>query len=154
MAMRRLIGIVVALLALALPAMGVAAPAAQPQGARGQRVLVTNALGSDKLVYRPRSFLLSGDGTFWVNRVTWKSYGGAVATATARGNVNDCIPYCAAGHFTHPPAKLTLTRIVDCHGTPIYARLRYELSGPLPKGFPRRGGYSMLPLDEDGKPDC
>jgi hypothetical protein len=119
-----------------------------------ERVLVTRALGEDKLYYRPHFFLLSGDGTFGMNKVQWKTYGGPTAEATARAFANDCIPYCAAGHFYKPQAKLRLSKIVQCKGQPVYARLQYALVGKLPKNFPRRGGYSMLPLGENGKPDC
>ncbi|MBS1879302.1 MAG: hypothetical protein JST31_07310 [Actinobacteria bacterium] len=112
------------------------------------------ALGEDKLYYRPHFFLLSGDGTFGLNRVRWTRYDGAVARGTARAFVNDCIPYCAAGHIDRPRARVTLSKVVDCNGTPIYARLEYALVGPLPKAFPRRGGYSMRPLGADGKPEC
>jgi hypothetical protein len=119
-----------------------------------EHVLVTRALGEDKLYYRPHFFLLSGDGTFGVSKVQWQSYGGAVATATGRAFANDCIPYCAAGHIFKPQAKLTLSRIVQCQGHPVYSRLSYRLIGKLPKGLRRRGGDPMLPLGEDGKPDC
>jgi hypothetical protein len=129
-------------------------PAEPAEPANAQRVRVIRALGEDKLYYRPHFFLLSGDGSFGLNKVQWKSWGGATARATARGFVNDCIPYCAAGHIDRPPARLTLSKIVDCNGTPIYARLEYALSGPLPKGFPRKASYSMRPLGEDGKPEC
>jgi hypothetical protein len=132
-----------------------AATSAPPSTApEQQRVLVVRALGDDKLYYRPHFFLLSGDGTFGINKVQWKHYGGATATASARAFVNDCVPYCAAGHIDRPRAALKLSKVVDCNGTPIYARLEYTLTGPLPKGFPRRGGYSMRPLGEDGKPEC
>lgn len=130
------------------------APAATTEPSAPQRVFVTHVLGEDKLVYRPHFFLLSGDGTFGVSKVRWQSYGEPVATATGRGFANDCIPYCAAGHFLHPRATLRLSKVVECQGKSVYARLRYALSGRLPEGFPRRGGFSMLPLDEDGKPDC
>jgi hypothetical protein len=86
--------------------------------------------------------------------VRWQSYGGAVAEASGRAFANDCIPYCAAGHLFKPRAKLKLSKIVQCQGRPVYARLRYRLAGELPKGLPRRGGFPMLPLGEDGKPDC
>jgi hypothetical protein len=119
-----------------------------------QRVLVTRALGEDKLYFRPHSFLLSADGTFRVGKVVWQSYGEAIATATGRGFANDCIPNCAAGRFYRPQANLRLSRIVTCQGKQVYSRLHYALTGPLPKGFPRQGVFSMLPLDEDGKPDC
>lgn len=127
------------------------APADAP---RPQRLFVTRALGEDKLYYRPHSFLLSGDGSFGVGKVQWQSYGGATATASGRGFANDCIPYCAAGRFYHPQAQLRLSKVVPCQGRSVYSRLHYALSGPLPQGFPRRGGFPMLPLGEDGKPDC
>lgn len=132
------------------------APAATPESPEPQlqRVLVTRALGDPKLYFRPHSFLLSGDGTFGVGKVQWKSYGEAVATATGRGFANDCVPNCASGHFYRPQAALRLSKVVTCQGEPVYSRLRYTLTGPLPKGFPRRGGFLMLPLDEGGKPDC
>jgi hypothetical protein len=129
-------------------------PAPSTAPPKPERVLVTRALGEDKLYYRPHFFLLSGDGTFGVFKVQWKSYGGPAAEATARAFANDCIPYCAAGHFYKPQAKLRLSKIVQCKGQPVYARLRYQLVGNLPKSFPRRGGFSMLPLGENGKPDC
>lgn len=134
------------------PAPAPAAPVAAPP--KPERVLVTRALGEDKLYYRPHLFLLSGDGTFGMSKVQWKTYGGPTAEATARAFANDCIPYCAAGHFYKPQAKLRLSKIVQCKGQPVYARLQYALVGKLPKNFPRRGGYSMLPLGENGKPDC
>lgn len=119
-----------------------------------ERVLVTRALGEDKLYFRPHSFLLSADGTFGVGKVQWKSYGGGAATASGRAFANDCIPNCAAGHFSRPPATLRLSKIVTCQGQPVYSRLHYALTGPLPKGLPRQGGFPMLPAGEDGKPDC
>jgi hypothetical protein len=119
-----------------------------------ERVLVTRALGEDKLYYRPHTFLLSGDGTFGIDKVHWKSYGGPVATATGRAFADNCLPNCAEGHIFKPQAKLVLSKIVQCQGHPVYSRLRYQLIGKLPKGLRRRGGDSMLPLGEDGKPDC
>jgi hypothetical protein len=129
-------------------------PPAPLTSAARERVLVTRALGEDKLYYRPHFFLLSGDGTFGVSKVQWHSYGGAVAEASGRAFADDCIPYCAAGRIFKPRAKLKLSKVVQCQGHPVYARLRYELAGKVPKGLPRRGGFPMLPLGEDGKPDC
>lgn len=131
---------------------GASATATEPP--KPERVFVTRALGEDKLFYRPHFFLLSGDGTFGVGKVQWQSYGGAVAKASGRAYANDCIPYCAAGHLYHPQAKLRLSKVVGCQGKSAYARLRYVLTGRLPEDFPRRGSLPMLPLGEDGKPDC
>jgi len=136
------------------PAAAQPAPTEATSPPAPEHVLVTRALGEDRLYFRPHSFLLSADGTFGVGKVQWSSYGGAVATATGRASVNDCIPNCAAGRFSHPQATLRLSKLTACQGKSVYARLGYALSGPLPKGFPRRGSFSMLPADESGKPEC
>ena len=64
---------------------------------------------------------------------------GEVATATGSAYVNDCDPFCAAGHFYRPVAHLRLTKVVRCNGDYQYARLSYSLEGRVPSGFPRRG---------------
>ncbi len=137
-------------------ARGATPPEPQPTSPepQPQRVLVTRALGDPKLYFRPHSFLLSADGTFGIGKVRWKGYGDATATATGRGFANDCIPNCAEGRFSHPQAMLRLAKVVPCQGNPVYARLHYALTGPLPQGMPRQGSFSMLPLGEEGKPDC
>jgi len=40
--------------------------------------------------------------------------GGTSAAAIRSGYVNDCHPYCAAGHFTRYPAVLIATRSQRC----------------------------------------
>ncbi|HEY1855264.1 MAG TPA: hypothetical protein VGG40_11815 [Solirubrobacterales bacterium] len=153
--MRKLAGLLLAGLVAATALISApSAGATNAEPAAAQHVRVVRALGEDKLYYRPHFFLLSGDGTFGMDKVRWMSWGGAKARGTGRAFVNDCIPYCAAGHVDRPRARLTLSKVVDCEGTPIYVRLEYALTGPLPKGFPRHGGYSMRPLGADGKPVC
>jgi hypothetical protein len=131
-----------------------AAPQAPPTAAASPHVFVTRALGENTTFYRPRRFLLSADGTFGINGVDWRSYDGPTARATGRAYVNDCDPDCAGGHFSKPKAKLRLTKVVECGGRPLYSRLTYRLTGPVPHGFPRSGTFSMLPRASDGSPDC
>jgi hypothetical protein len=130
-----------------------------PEGAeegtgKPKRILVSNSLGSGDLVYRPHRFYLSADGTFGMLGVQWKHYGGAVATASASAYANDCVPFCAAGHFSRPKAKLRLTKVVRCGGDYLYARLLYALEGHVPSNIPRRGSFSILPRNEVGEVDC
>jgi hypothetical protein len=135
-------------------------PAAAPQSppppaaAPSPHVFVTRALGEGATFYRPRRFLLSADGTFGINGVDWHSYDGPTAKATGRAYVNDCDPDCADGHFSKPKVTLRLSKVVECGGRPLYARLSYRLTGSVPQGFPRHGTLSMLPRTGDGSPDC
>ncbi len=118
------------------------------------RILVTRSLGDDRLYFRPHQFVLSGDGSFGIAGVEWKSYGGRAAIATGRGFANDCEPNCAEGTFFHPRAKLRLSRVVDCNGVDVYARLSYQLFGFLPAGVHHRGSFAMRPRDESGGFEC
>ncbi len=83
-----------------------------------------------------------------MTKVQWHQYDGRFATATARAYVNDCIPFCAAGHLYRPKAHLRLSRIRrGGHQNEMlfYALLRYRLYGSLPSGFPRHGVISLRP---------
>ncbi len=161
-------GSLVALAATALVALAIcalaevaSADAAGPEAAGTEasastpkRVLVTRDFGDDKLFFRPHQFVLSGDGTFGISQVKWKSYGERVATAIGVAFVNDCEPNCAEGTFSHPNAKLWLKRVIDCNGVDVYARLRYQLFGFLPAGLHHRGSFAMRPRDETGSFEC
>jgi hypothetical protein len=132
-------------------------PAAAPPAdapAPPPHVFVTRSLTEGTAFYRPRRFLLSADGSFGVGAVKWLAYGGAAATATGRAFVDDCDPDCAHGRFMRPRAKLRLSKVVECGGRALYARLSYRLLGPVPAGLPRRGSLSMLPRAGDGSIDC
>jgi hypothetical protein len=49
---------------------------------------------------------------------------------------------------------LRLTRLTNCHGRYIYARLHFSLRGPVPSGFRHHGFYSLRPTNEIGEPEC
>ncbi|MCX4782450.1 hypothetical protein [Streptomyces sp. NBC_01264] len=58
---------------------------------------------------RPAEYLLAcGDGNNRLVRLRWKTWGPSSATATGTDMVNDCRPYCAAGHFRRYPVRVTL----------------------------------------------
>jgi hypothetical protein len=121
------------------------------------RVLVQEHFGSgEELFYRPHVFYLSGDGTFYMSGVQWKQYGGRVATASAKYQANNCIPFCYAGHFLKGPAKIRLTKPIHCQNSYIdaylYTRLSFRLLGHVPNNFNRKGSISLRPVNEYGKP--
>jgi hypothetical protein len=53
---------------------------------------------------RPRSFTLAcADGNDYLSGLAWTSWAPGLASATGVQVENDCIPYCAAGHFHRYP---------------------------------------------------
>jgi hypothetical protein len=146
-----LLAVLMALAAIAVPAPAGAAPP--------HRILVQEHFGSgEELFYRPHRFYLSGDGTFFMQAVRWRRYGGRVATANATYEANDCIPFCYSGDFSVGPAKLRLTRPVHCQAAGIdayiYTRLSFRLLGEVPKNFNRKGSISLRPVGPGGNPLC
>jgi hypothetical protein len=140
-----------AICAFIVPAGATAAPA--------HRILVQEHFGSgEELFYRPHRFYLSGDGTFFMQAVRWRQYGGRVATANATYQANDCVPFCYAGHFSKGPAKLRLTRPIHCQAAGIdayiYTRLSFRLLGDVPKNFNRKGSISLRPVGPGGNTLC
>ena len=115
---------------------------------RPEKVFVIRSVVTDRLVYRPHSIGLSGDGTFSLYRIRWHSYEGPIARATAIAYVKGCTPSCANGHVDRPRAKLRFTTRVECAGREIYARMHFTLRGDIPSGYRRQGWISMRPTNE------
>lgn len=74
-------------------------------------------------VPKPSYILLAcADGSYGAQDVKYTSYGPTGATAIATMFGNDCIPYCAIGHFHQYPAALTFSRVVNNHFTWLVIR--------------------------------
>jgi hypothetical protein len=123
------------------------------------KIFVQRGFGpGEELFYRPHVFYLSGDGTLYLTGVRWRHYGGRVATATATAHLNDCVPYCAAGHFSIRRAKVRLKGPIHCENSYInayvYTHLLYKIFG-VPHGDRRRRGNLLVePTNSYGKPAC
>jgi hypothetical protein len=75
---------------------------------------------------RPAGITLAcGDGNFWVNRLGWETWGNRSATSVGAGHINDCTPYCAAGHFHAYAISIRLSDVVTCGGRPEFARVTW-----------------------------
>jgi hypothetical protein len=125
---RRLaLGILAAALLLGVPRLAV--------GFHGERVYVANQACKGH-AYRPgRVVLACGDGNLYATRIKYAAYGQKVATATATVHLNDCTPYCAAGHFRSYIASIRFQAIARCRdGRLYYSRVRYRFAGPHGSG--------------------
>jgi hypothetical protein len=76
-------------------------------GRFSERTVVLNCQGHAQV--RPgRITLACADFNDYLTGLTWKSWGPRLASATAVQNLNDCVPYCAAGHFRRYPVNVVL----------------------------------------------
>lgn len=58
---------------------------------------------------RPHQFTLAcADGGVYLNGLSWTAWGSSSALASGSYVLNDCVPYCAAGHFHSFPALVAL----------------------------------------------
>jgi hypothetical protein len=124
--------------------------AAAALGAAPKKVYVEGDIVGQELVYRPHAIGLSGDGTFALTGLKYKSYGGPVAIATGHAYVRGCTPNCAEGKVYRPAAKVRLEAEIQCRGKTIYSKLHYALQGPLPAEFRRQGTEPLRPVGPEG----
>jgi hypothetical protein len=122
--MRRLVFTALALL-MATPALaGAAAP-----------VRVWNGKAA---VARPAAVQYTGDGTGFLSKLKWATFGGATATAIGVDNANKCNPNCASGKFAKHPARVTLSKPITCKGQRLYTSARITVTGAGASGLSGR----------------
>jgi hypothetical protein len=87
----------------------------------------------------PTRIYTTGDGSGFVDNITWTGW----ATATARGlgvlEVDNCTPTCAAGAYTGYRATITLTDLVGYGGGGKHAYAKMVVRAP---GYP----YKLAPF--------
>jgi hypothetical protein len=72
---------------------------------------------------RPGSYTLAcADGNNYLARLSWSSWTASSASGTGTQEVNDCVPYCAAGKFRGYPADVIFWR---SEPVPQHAGQRY-----------------------------
>ncbi|WP_042364741.1 hypothetical protein [Streptacidiphilus neutrinimicus] len=89
---------------------------------------------------RPATYVLAcGDGNNYLSGAKWSTWSTGSATGTATDQANDCVPYCAAGHFRGFPVKVRLDQPVPWTGHPgqvRYTRITLDYPGARPTGMP------------------
>jgi hypothetical protein len=111
-----------------------------------ERSPVASAAGlSGRPEIKPKTVVFAcGDGNFGFDHLTWVAWGGSRAVALGSGYLNDCQPYCAAGHFTRYPAVLIATGSQRCpNGQRAYLTVTYAFIGRSP--FPPRASGTFHP---------
>jgi hypothetical protein len=93
---------------------------------------------------RPKKIIVAcGDANFYFTNLKWSSWGPKQAVASGIATVNDCKPYCAAGHFHTYAATITLTRPRSCSdGALVYTRIAWRFPGKAPAALGRHSSQS------------
>jgi len=86
--------------------------------------------------------LACGDGNFQANHLRWTGWGESFAAAQGTASVNDCKPYCAAGHFHLYPVMLIAKGRQTCSGRSAYSSVTYA--------FPAAAPYQARPVSLNG----
>jgi hypothetical protein len=102
-----------------------------------ERIVVIDCQGHS--VVRPGSFTLAcADGNNALTGLTWTSWGARLASGFGTQVMNDCIPYCAAGHFHRYPVLVVLWGPAALHGHPgtlHYTEMTLIYTGARPQVY-------------------
>ena len=119
-----------------------ASPGSAPAATRlfTERTVVINCLGRTEV--RPGSFTLAcADDNDYLTGLSWTSWIPRLASGYGTQVVNDCLPYCAAGHFHSYPVLVVLWGRAALRGNPgtlRYTKITLIYTGSRPKVL---GGY-------------
>ena len=127
--------------------LGLGGPASAASASRGsapaantlfsERTVVISCLGRPEA--RPRTFTLAcADGNDYLSGLSWTSWGPDLASGYGTQVENDCLPYCAAGHFHSYPVLAVLWGHAALRGNPgtvRYTKITLIYTGARPKVF-------------------
>ena len=102
----------------AAPSTAASAPAAAP------RVAVYDC--TNRPLVRPREFIVFCDSSRYLTKLSWTSWNATEATGTGLDYVDNCVPNCAQGKWSHTEAIVVLwrTRPVPHHkGRSAYTKM-------------------------------
>ena len=93
---------------------------------------------------RPGAIFYTGDGSAFLagrgrsarhtGQIDWTSYGATQAVGHGGQWINNCMPYCAAGHFSSYPINLRAFSPKVVGGHDIFTRLQLTYTGTRPSG--------------------
>ncbi|HUY11653.1 MAG TPA: hypothetical protein VMV73_05270 [Candidatus Dormibacteraeota bacterium] len=121
------------LLAAVIVAAGFLIGSAQASAATAAPAIsLPNCVG--KAIVKPSSVILTcADAGLSVSHISWTGWGSAFAAGLGVASVNDCKPYCAAGHFHNFRVVLIAGGRQRCpDGRAAYAKVTYAWIGRAP----------------------
>jgi hypothetical protein len=99
-------------------------PSAGSLAAGSPRLL--DADSTNSLVVRPQTLRYTGDGSAEIRRIHWRRWSTAGGYGLGVNYINDCVPFCARGHF-HPHAtSITVSRLRAGHFTRMTLRFKFN----------------------------
>ncbi|HEX6666891.1 MAG TPA: hypothetical protein VF081_09905 [Solirubrobacterales bacterium] len=116
----------------------------KPPEVRPTKVRAARSIANDQLATRPHKITLSADGSFYLYKIHWKSFGSDEARAVGRAYLRNGCSTCPNKEVERPPVGIRLVHLVDQGNFRIYEHLSYVLQGTVPKSFEHRGAQSML----------
>jgi len=93
---------------------------------------------------RPHSIVFTcADGNFYAAGLHWSRWDAKQAVATGTAHANDCVPYCAAGHFHTYKIDVTLSAPVVCAHVDEFTKVSWRFPAAKPAHLPRRDSESF-----------
>jgi hypothetical protein len=122
-----------------------AAILAASAGAAGTPPKLAACVPGSPSTVRPKKIIVAcGDANFYFTNLTWSSWNAKQAIASGIANLNDCKPYCAAGHFHTYRATVTLSLPRSCSdGVRAFTRMAWRYPAKVPAGLGRRDSQSL-----------
>ena len=135
---RRLASAVAA--AIVVAGTGVSITAASPASSSARPAapakVIVNCEGRKQV--EPRQFVLAcADGNAYLDELAWTSWTQSMGTAAGVFIVNDCNPFCAAGHFHSYPVLAVVWGSSRYRGSQRYSELTIIFTGKRPQGLPQ-----------------
>ncbi len=97
------------------------------------------------MVRPPNVILTCADAGVSVSGITWTGWGNSFAAGRGIASVNDCKPFCAAGHYKKYKIVLIADGSQRCpNGQKAYARITEAWIGPSP--YPQRSSREVDPV--------
>ena len=131
---------VLSFLSLLIPALGATAQAA-PNGA----MALPTCAGKPEV--RPTEVIITcADAGIVARKLRWTGWGESFAAALGTMSVNDCKPYCAAGHFHNYPVVVVASGMQRCpNGMPAYRTVTFAYIGKGPQSSGSTTDFSCKP---------
>lgn len=84
---------------------------------------IVTTTGGDAVDFDATSFDPTVDGGAYFTALHWTSRSMTTGEATAIEHDNDCVPYCAAGHYHTHARHLTFSDVKSLRGAPAYTEV-------------------------------